>query len=194
MRAIVDVANKCCEHSLMVVRHSRFAHREAAKGILRLRTPRPRASARQGVSPLLTLDRIVLREIHLPLREPFRISSGEVAERRILLLELHDGDGGVTWSECVAGERPNYSAETIDTAWLAIREWISPRVLGTSIEGPVQVHDLLEADFCGHRMAKAAVEMGYWALAAQREGTSLSRLLGGTRDRVATGKIGRAHV
>ena len=65
----------------------------------------------------LNLDSIVLREIRLPLKEPFRISSGVVNERRICLLELTDADGTVGWSECVAGEQPNYSAETIDTAW-----------------------------------------------------------------------------
>ena len=86
--------------------------------------------------PMLTLKKIVLREIRLRLKEPFRISSGVVDERRILLLELHDADGAIEWSECVAGEWPNYSYETIDTAWLAIREWLAPRVLGTSVRAP----------------------------------------------------------
>jgi len=36
-------------------------------------------------------------------------------------------------------------------------------------------------------MAKAAVEMGIWELAARQAGISLSRLLGGTRDRVDVG-------
>ena len=45
-----------------------------------------------------------LREIRLPLREPFRISSGVISDRRILLLELTDASGVTTWSECVAGE------------------------------------------------------------------------------------------
>jgi O-succinylbenzoate synthase len=79
---------------------------------------------------MLRIERIVLREIRLPLKEPFRISSGVVSERRITPLELHGPDGEPTgWSECVAGENPNYRAETLDTAWLAIREWVAPRVL-----------------------------------------------------------------
>ena len=45
---------------------------------------------------MLKLDRIVLREIRLTLREPFRISSGEMKERRILLCELFDADGAST--------------------------------------------------------------------------------------------------
>jgi O-succinylbenzoate synthase len=36
-------------------------------------------------------------------------------------------------------------------------------------------------------MAKAAVEMGMWALAAVQAGLPLARFIGGTRDTVATG-------
>jgi O-succinylbenzoate synthase len=136
---------------------------------------------------MLRIDRIALREVRLALREPFRISSGVVSERRIFLLELADADGASVWAECVAGENPNYSPETVDTAWYAIKEWVAPRVLGRSLDGPEVVHDLLERDFRGHNMAKAAVEMGAWGLAAEKQRTPLSRLLGGTRDRVPTG-------
>lgn len=138
-------------------------------------------------SPAVTIDAITLREIRLALKEPFRISSGTMQERRIALLELTDRDGASCWSECVAFQLPIYSAETIDTAWLAIREWLAPRVLGRTITAPEDVHALLEKDIRGHNMAKAALEMGCWGLAAQAGGVSLSRLLGGTRERVPTG-------
>lgn len=136
---------------------------------------------------MIQLDRIVQREIRLRLREPFRISSGVVHERRIMLLELHDASGATEWAECVAGEHPNYSAETIDTAWLAIREWLAPRLLGKSVGNPDAVHDILERHVCGHNMAKAALEMGCWALAARLQNVSLSLLLGGVQPRVPTG-------
>jgi o-succinylbenzoate synthase len=136
---------------------------------------------------MLLVDRIALREVRLPLKEPFRISSGVVTERRIFLLELHDAAGISTWAECVAGEQPNYTAETIDTAWYAIQQWIGPRVLGVRFNGPEDVHAELNRDLRGHPMAKAAVEMGCWALAATAEGVPLSKRIGGTRDRVATG-------
>jgi O-succinylbenzoate synthase len=136
---------------------------------------------------MIHLERIILREIRLTLREPFRISSGVVAERRILLLELHDASGVREWSECVAGDFPNYSNETIDTAWLAIREWLAPRLLGNTISTPEAAHDILDRHICGHNMAKAAVEMGCWAVAARLADKSLSAMLGGSRDKVATG-------
>ena len=135
----------------------------------------------------MRLEQITLREIRLALKEPFRISSGVMSERRILLLELRDADGTAVWAECVAGETPNYSYETIDTAWLALREWLAPRVLGKEIASPRDVHALLEKNIAGHNMAKAALEMGGWGLVAQRDGVALSKLIGGTRDRVPTG-------
>ncbi|HEX7122319.1 MAG TPA: o-succinylbenzoate synthase [Gemmatimonadaceae bacterium] len=130
---------------------------------------------------------LTLREIRLPLREAFEISSGVVTERRILLLELRDASGVRAWSECVAGEAPNYSPETIDTAWLMITRWIAPRVLFQRLDTPGVTHALLDRDFRGHPMAKAAVEMGIWGLEATRLGMPLARLIGGTREAVEVG-------
>jgi O-succinylbenzoate synthase len=135
----------------------------------------------------IIIARISLREIHLSLREAFRISSGMTSTRRILLLQLTDGEGVTVWSECTAGEWPNYSPETVDTAWLAISEWVAPKVLGQEFGGPKEIAAELERDFRGHNMAKAAVEMGAWGLAAARANVSLAELLGGSREKVATG-------
>ena len=135
----------------------------------------------------IRIEQVTLREIRLPLREPFAISSGTMDERRILLLEIEDGDGNAVWSECVAGSMPNYSPETIDTAWLALGEWLLPLSLGRSVDAPGDVSKLFETSVKGHQMAKAAIEMAFWGLAAVRGGTSLAGLIGGTRTRVPTG-------
>lgn len=133
------------------------------------------------------IQSLVLREIRLPLREPFRISSGVVSERRIPLLQLRGHDGSECWSECVAAEKPNYSEETVDTAWFAIREWLAPRILGRAFDHPSEVSAMLSHGIRGHRMAKASIEMGCWALAAEAEGMPLAIYIGGTRTRVETG-------
>jgi O-succinylbenzoate synthase len=135
----------------------------------------------------ICVARIALREIRLPLRETFRISSGASSVRRVVLLELTERDGSSAWSECTAAEQPNYSPETPDTAWLAVSEWLAPRVLGREFGGPQELHAQLRRQIRGHHMAIAAVEMGCWALTAEREGCSLASLLGGTREKVATG-------
>lgn len=147
---------------------------------------RPTETDALPTSPLCLTD-VTLREIELPLRERFIISSGWVENRRILLLELRDESGATAWSECVCGEEPNYSPETVDTARLALRRWLLPRVLGRELEGPEAVRPLLDEGVQGHPMAKAAIEMGIWGLSAEVGGVSLSELVGGTRERVATG-------
>ena len=136
---------------------------------------------------MLHIDRIDLREIHLALKEPFRISSGVESTRRILLLEIAERDGASAWAECVAGAFPNYSPETIDTAWLAIREWLAPRLFATALADAPAAYELLAENIRGHNMAKAALEMGCWGLESVVRGVSLSRLLGGTRADVPTG-------
>ncbi len=136
---------------------------------------------------MIHVDRIILREIRLPLREPFRISSGELRDRRILLLEVFDRDGAHTWAECVVDDAPNYSYETIDTAWPTLVRWLAPRLLGQRIDSHADVHALLEQDLRGHNMAKASLEMACWAIASLQHGVPLARLLGGTRTRIATG-------
>jgi len=136
---------------------------------------------------MLIVEEIILREIRLPLVEPFQISSGTMTERRIFLVQLIDKDGRVAWGECVGGDEPNYSPETVETCWQMIRDHISPRVLDREFEDPREVYPVLEENFRGHNMAKAAVEMAMWELAAQIEGVPLARLLGGTRDKIGTG-------
>ena len=133
------------------------------------------------------IESIELRRIRLPLREPFRISSGVELDRVILLLRLTDASGASVWAECVAGSAPNYSPETVETAWMAIESWLAPRVLGVEFENPGALDAALNHHIRGHNMAKAALEMGSWGLEATLQGVSLSSLLGGTRQQVVTG-------
>jgi o-succinylbenzoate synthase len=135
----------------------------------------------------MNVRQIVLREIRLPLREPFRISSGTMHHRRILLAEVRDGDGHTAWGECVAAEEPNYSPETVDTAWHALRQWFAPRLLGRELDAPDAVFGVLSHHVQGHRMAMATLETAVWTLFALRDGVSLAHRLGGVRDAVDVG-------
>lgn len=140
---------------------------------------RPRGAERASLTrrPLIRIEQITLREIRLPLVEPFRSSGGVTRERRILLLHMTGADGTATWSECVAEALPSYSPDTVDTCWLAIGEWLAPRVLGVMFGSPGDVDRALARDVRGHRMARAAIEMGAWALTALQRGLPLSTLL-----------------
>ncbi|HEX6938633.1 MAG TPA: o-succinylbenzoate synthase [Longimicrobiales bacterium] len=134
----------------------------------------------------MQIDRITLQQIRLRLVEPFRISSGETHERTILLVKL-DGDGVRGYGECVAGEAPNYSSETVETARIVLERWLIPAVLGRAFDAVDDLAAALDRAAKGHAMAKAALEMAAWDLEAKRRGVSLSRLLGGVRDAVPAG-------
>ena len=135
----------------------------------------------------IQIKQIKLREVRLPLKEPFKISSGTMDLRHLLLLEIQDMDGISVWSECVTDVAPNYSPETVETARLVIAKYIAPRVLGVRFESPASLNQEIMRHFRGHPMARAAVEMGAWCLEATRRGVSLSKLLGGTRSDIITG-------
>ncbi len=136
---------------------------------------------------MIRIRQIELREIRLRLKEPFRISSGSSHVRRVFLVQVRDADGSRGWAECVAGAMPNYSPETIDTAWWAIKTWIAPRVLEAGFEDPAQIFPVLEENIRGHKMAKAAIEMAAWELVARRREVSLASLLGGDRKQIPVG-------
>ena len=134
---------------------------------------------------MLTIDAVHLREINMPLAFPFETSFGLTTTRRILLVEI-ESDGLTAWGECVAGEHPYYSDESIDTAWIVTETELAPRLVGKELVGGGSCPSL----FCqvrGHRMAKAALENAVWDLEAQKKRVSLAKLLGGSRTVIPCG-------
>jgi O-succinylbenzoate synthase len=135
--------------------------------------------------PRMRIRKITLRELGMKLIAPFEISSGVAFERRILLLEA-DVDGVIGWGECVAGENPNYSPETVETAWHILRDHLWPLVKGKDFASAADVFDMLSL-VRGHNMAKGALEAAVWDAEAKQKGIPLWKLLGGTRDEIASG-------
>jgi o-succinylbenzoate synthase len=134
---------------------------------------------------MLTIDAVHLREINMPLAFPFETSFGLTTARRILLIEI-ESDGMTAWGECVAGEHPYFSDESIDTAWIITETELAPRLFGGELVGGGSCPALFR-QVRGHRMAKAALENAVWDLEAQKKNISLSELLGGTRSVISCG-------
>jgi len=133
----------------------------------------------------MKLRKLTLREIHLQLISPFITSFGKSDLRRILLVEA-DIDGVIGWGESTAGENPFYSYETVETAWLILRDYLWPMLKGREVEAASEVWDLL-AHVRGHNMAKAAIETAFWDAEAKQKGRALAELLGGTRAEIPCG-------
>jgi len=133
----------------------------------------------------MKIEAIHMREVNMPLAHPFETSFGVTTGRRILLVEIVS-EGVSAWGECVAGEHPYFSDEMVDTAWHITETELAPRLLGAEIVSGRDCPAIFE-QVRGHRMAKAALENAVWELDATRQGIALSKLLGGTREKIPCG-------
>jgi O-succinylbenzoate synthase len=133
----------------------------------------------------MRVERIEIRYTKMELAQSFETSMGvELTEDHIHVRV--DGDGLTGWGECVVEELPLYSSETVQTAWAVLHDCLIPAVLGRKIER-VEEAVALWAKFRGHRMAKAGLEQALWDALAKGRGLSLSKMLGGVRNRVPVG-------
>lgn len=133
----------------------------------------------------MVVERVELRWIRMRLKEPFETSFGREQDREALLVTVY-ADGLEGWGEVVASRDFGYSYETTETAWMVLRGFLIPAVLGREIPDVETVARLGER-LRGHPMARAGLEAAFWDLFARRAGLPLSRMLGGARDRVPVG-------
>jgi len=133
----------------------------------------------------MRVEAITLREIQMPLVQFFETSFGRTYSRRILLVSLHV-DGMTVWGECVAGEDPYYSEESLETAWYVISKYLGPALLGRELASGRDCVPLF-ARVREHRMAKAALENALWVAEAEQKNLPLWQLLGGTRREISCG-------
>ena len=126
-----------------------------------------------------------IREINLPLVHFFETSFGRTENRRILLTKVFC-DGAVGYGECTAGEAPLFSHETIDTAWIIIKESLAPIVIGQNWSTPLEINQWFKP-IRGHQMARAAIENACWDLTARVSNKPLYKLLDGTLKKIPCG-------
>ena len=132
------------------------------------------------------IDRIVLRQIRMPLVHFFETSFGRTYDRQIVLVEvISEGISG--WGEITAGENPFYNEEWTDAAWLIVRNFVAPQLVGREISGPEEVSKRT-SHIRGHRMARGGVEAAVWDLWARRNNRPLWKEIGaGARREIPCG-------
>ncbi len=133
----------------------------------------------------VTVERVGMRLVRLPLTEAFETSFGSIDTRLIFLIWI-EANGLTGWGEVVAAEEPRYSYETIGTALHVIRDYLAQ----AAMSNPVASLEELAARFAtfkGHNMAKAGVELAFMDLFARMNDKSLSEFIGGTRAKVPVG-------
>src|SRR6266568_3721257 len=133
----------------------------------------------------MRLERVELFRIRLPLKSPYETSGSRETHQTRVIARI-EAEGVVGWGESVAPETPWYSGETPETVWWLLDAIAIPRLLAADIGGPNDTSRIL-GWIKDHRMAKATLEMGVWDLFAKAANVPLSKLLGGTRDRILCG-------
>ena len=116
---------------------------------------------------------------------PFETSFGRTEVKEFLLVAV-TADGVTGYGECVADVDPFYLPETNDTALHVLRDFLVPLAFARAFDASPRPLAAF-ARVRGHEMAKAALEMAVWELAARREARPLYALLGGRGGEIAAG-------
>jgi O-succinylbenzoate synthase len=125
----------------------------------------------------MRLEKIILRQIRMPLLHFFETSFGRTTERHMVLVEAV-GEGGSGWGEVTAGENPFYNEEWTASAWLILRDYAAPLVLGQNLKSAADVSGLTSR-IRGHLMARGGLETAVWDLEARLANQPLWKQIGG---------------
>jgi O-succinylbenzoate synthase len=123
------------------------------------------------------IERLVLRQIRMPLVHFFETSFSRTFERQIIIVEVVS-EGLSGWGEITAGEHPFYNEEWTDAAWQIALKYVAPRLAGQDLESAEAVYPLTK-HIRGHNMARGGVEAAIWDLQARRNGNPLWKEIGG---------------
>ncbi len=131
----------------------------------------------QQQSDRVTIERVVLYRVRVPLREPFRISNGEVTAKDAVLVEVNTAQGLTGWGEASPMAGSFYSVDTPESVWTALGKKLIPLFLADNmIEAPRFFERLREVE--GDPFAKAGLEGALWDAYALARNVPLHQLFG----------------
>jgi O-succinylbenzoate synthase len=133
----------------------------------------------------MQIDSIEVFHVAMPLISPWRTAYGEDAAIESVLVRMQSGEH-VGWGEAAPFAAPCYSPEFAASAFLCVRDWLAPALVGQWVETGPGLQTRL-GHFKGNPFAKAALDTAWWVLHARRRGQPLHRLLGATRDAIDVG-------
>lgn len=134
----------------------------------------------------MKIEYVELRQLSVPLREPFHTPHGTVSNKKLTLVSLWS-DGLRGTAESVALSAPSYTGETQESVWHILKDFIAPALVGAEFADPSDFQKLF-AWVRGNPMALAAAECAVWDLICRAQGISLHAALGGTRTRIPAGR------
>ncbi len=133
----------------------------------------------------MKIERIEQFHVAMRLKSFFETSFGRTEMEEKVVVAVH-ADGLVGYGESPVEKNPFYSYESVETVWYVQRDHLIPMLLGQDIEHASEIPVKL-ARVRGHNMAKAGLEAALWDIEAQIAGVPVAKLLGQSRDKIASG-------
>jgi len=124
----------------------------------------------------ITIRKAEAWRIAIPMLEPFRISSGEVACKDAIVIRLSDGQH-FGWGESSAMPGSFYSVETPDSCERELTQRILPELTSRTFSSMNELEEAL-AGWTSSRFVRVAVETAAWELLARNAGQSLRAFFG----------------
>jgi len=128
----------------------------------------------------------VLHRVLVPLREPFRISNGVIAEKDAILIELTTREGIAGWGEASPMSGSFYSSDTPDASWTVLKNQFVPALLSLSNVDAGRFYEFLREQ-PGDQFSRAGIEGALWDAYANTRRVSLCELFGIERRAVPSG-------
>lgn len=134
----------------------------------------------------MEIKHILLRHVKMQMLHPFTTSVGTDYDKDFILVEIKSKNGISGWAESVAALDPFYKEETLKTNWHIMEDFLIPLLLKEPIKHPDEVSERFKS-IRGNYMAKSALEGAIWDLYAKERGITLSKALGGTKEKIEVG-------
>jgi O-succinylbenzoate synthase len=135
----------------------------------------------------MKITRIELYKLALPMHTSFTTSFGTVKDKQTVIVKLTADSGLEGYGEAPGLNDPVYLYETSGTCYYVVKHYIAPLLLSKQVKSAKELSKLL-SPIKGHNFAKTSVETAFWHIMSQKKKTYLSKLLGGTKKRVAVGE------
>ena len=140
----------------------------------------------------MRIDSVELYHVSMPLIYPFRTAFSDETAIDSVLVRMVSADA-YGWGETAPWRAPLYSGEWASGAFICIRDWLAPLLVGRDISSGEALQGAL-SPVNGNYFAKAGLDTAWWDLQARRKRIPLWRLIGGTSNLIDVGAdIGVMH-
>jgi O-succinylbenzoate synthase len=136
---------------------------------------------------MITPTSLEIRQVKLPMRKPFFISSGRIDTRDVIIIRLFDKSGAIGYGEAPVLHAPIYKPDFPASVVAVLKEIIAPIILNKDFATPADLDNTLNF-IRGHNFAKAAISMAAYDIFGKNTNQTLQQLVKATRSEFAYSK------